>query len=214
MATHVTLPNPCKSKLERSSNYRKVSANPVNMPDGKTPYKNQIHHILCEHAILDRNPSGDADGSKKSFIKECLCMIEWDINDESNLIGLPLKSAYTRPGVVKPVNYCCHNVDHNTSEGYTNECKKWLHDNVWNTVVDKKKPHQVNADNIVSALKTCTSTFKGILTKRGRRNDGTESSWKNRFTEPEWHHPFSMASEPSDRSPGGRGMPRVLKMIG
>ena len=140
-------------------------------------------------------------------------MITWDINDASNLIGLPMKSAYTRPGVNVPVDYCCHNVDHNTSNGYTNECKTWLHDNVWNTIVDKKKSHQVNADNILDALKKCTGVFKGILTKRGRRNDGTASSWKNRFTEAEWYHPFSMGSDPSPRSPGGRGMPKVLKMI-
>lgn len=214
MATHVTLPNPCNSKLERSSSYRNACSNPCAMPDGRTPYKNQIHHILCEHAILDRQPAGDGDGSKAKFIQDCLCLIDWDINDASNLIGLPLKSAYTRSGGKTPQDYCCHNVDHNTSDGYTNECKQWLHDNVWNTVVDKKKSHQVNADNIKAALIKCTGVFKGILTKRGKRNDGTQSSWENRFTEDEWYFPFSMASEPSERSPGGRGMPRVLKMLG
>jgi hypothetical protein len=210
---HAPLPNPCKGKIERNSSYRKTCTNPVSMPDGTTPYKNQIHHILCEHAILDRKPSGDADGSKKKLIKDCLCMIDYDINEEANLIGLPMKSAYTRPGVNLPSNHCCHNVDHNTSDGYTNECKTWLHDNLWNTIVDTKKSHKANADNILETLRKCTSTFKGILTKRGKRNDGTASSWKNRFVESEWYFPFSMGSDPSKRSPGGRGKPRVLKMI-
>lgn len=214
MATHIVLPDPCHSKLERSSNYRSVCVNPCAMPDGRTPYKNQIHHILCEHAILDRQPTGDADGSKAKFIQECLCLIDWDINEEPNLIGLPLKSAYIRTGGKTPQNFCCHNVDHNTAKGYTYECKKWLHDNVWNTLVDKRKKHEVNAENILAALKRCSSTFKGVLTKRGKRNDGTQSSYENRFDEDEWYHPFSMAQEPTPRSPGGRNMPPILKMIG
>jgi hypothetical protein len=208
---HATLPNPCTGKIERSSNYRDNCTNPsAAFVDGTTPYKNQIHHILCEHAIVDREP---ADKTKKKFISDCLCMMDWDINDANNLIALPMKSAYTRPGVNKPVNFCCHNVDHNTADGYTYECRDWLHDNVWDTLVDKAKTHAVNVTNIVSALNTCITTFKGRLTRRGKRNDGTESSWKNRFTEPEWYHPFSMGANPSPRSPGGRGMPRVLKMI-
>jgi len=211
---HATLPNPCKSTLERSSSYRSECSNPCAMPTGSSPYKNQIHHILCEHAILDINPAGDADGSKLAFITDCLCMIDWDVNDASNLIGLPLKSAYIRTGGKTPQNYCCHNVDHNTADGYTNECKQWLHNNVWNTIVDRRKSHQVNADNIKAQLQSCTSTFKGILTKRGARKGGTQYCYENRFDESQWYFPFSMASRPSERSPGGRNMPRILKMIG
>jgi hypothetical protein len=80
-------------------------------------------------------------------------------------------------------------------------------------VVDKRKSHDVNTDNIVAELKNCTSTFKGILTKRGLRNGGTQYSYENRFTEPEWYAPFSMGANPTPRSPGGRNMPRILKML-
>lgn len=211
---HAGIPNPCNSKLERSSTYRDKCTNPCKMATGKSPYKNQIHHILCEHAILDIQPAGDDDGKKLQFIKDCLCMAVWDINDPSNLIGLPLKSAYTRPGVNKPQNHCCHNVDHNTSDGYTNEVKGYLHRVVWNELIDQKKPHSVNVDNIVQALKDCTSLYTDILTARGLRNKGTELSYANRFTQPKWYAPFSMSLNPTPRSPGGRGMPKILKMLG
>lgn len=207
---HASIPNPCNSKLERSSNYRSKCTDPCAMPTGKTPYKNQIHHILCEHAILDIRPDDD---SKLQFIKDCLCIASWDINDSSNLIGLPLKSAYIRTAGKTPQNFCCHNVDHNTADGYTNECKQWLHDNVWNTLIDKRKSHEVTTANIVAQLKACTAMFKSVLTRRGLRNDGTQYSYENRFTEPEWYAPFSMAANPTPRSPGGRNRPRILQML-
>jgi hypothetical protein len=214
MGSHESIPDPCKATLVRSSNYRSNCHNPCDMPTGKDPYKNQIHHILCEHAILDIKPAGDTSGKKREFIFACLCMTSWDINDSSNLIGLPLKSAYIRTGGKNPQNFCCHNVDHNTADGYTNECKEWLHANVWDTLVDQRKKHEVNAETIEAALKKCTGIFKGILTKRGARNEGTQYSYENRETEPEWYFPFSMAANPTERSPGGRGMPRILKMLG
>lgn len=214
MATHIVLPNPCNSKLERSSNYRNACTNPVAMPDGTTPYKNQIHHILCEHAILDRQPEGDADGTKATFISECLCLIKWDINDPSNLIGLPMKRAYINSHGKTPQNYCAHNVDHNTSDGYTYECKKWLHDQIWNTLIDRRKKHEVNAKNILATLKDCTTTFDGYLTTRGSRNGGTQTSYENRKTQPKWYYPFSMGKKPTPRSPGGSNLPPILKALG
>jgi hypothetical protein len=211
---HVTLPARCKSTLVRSSNYRAQCSDPVAMPDGTTPWRNQIHHILCEHAITDISPEDDdASGTKFKFIRDCLCIIKWDINDSSNLIGLPLKSAYITPRATVPEDLPCHNVDHNTSTGYTYECKKWLHDNVWNSLVDRRKSHEVNAQNILDQLEACKTKFKGLITTRGARNGGTASSYKNRKTEANWYHPFSMAKKPTPRSPGGSPMPRILKMI-
>jgi hypothetical protein len=207
---HAAIPNPCNSKLERSSNYRSKCSNPCAMPNGSTPWSNQIHHILCEHAILDIQP---ADKSQLQFIKDCLCMISWDINNSGNLIGLPLKSAYRKSNGETPVNLPCHNVDHNTADGYTQECKDWLHDNVWDTLVDQKKSHQVNAKAIQDALETCTKTFKGRLASRGSRAPGTQVGWQQRFSIPKWYSPFSMASTPTERSPGGRWLPAVFSII-
>src|SRR3974390_2598864 len=136
---HADLPSPCKAKLVRSSNFRNNCTNPRPMPTGKSPYKNQIHHILCEHAILDIQPLGDSDGKKAKFIKDCLCSTSWDINVSNNLIGLPLKSVYRNTDGRTPQNFCCHNVDHNTADGYTYECKQWLHRQIWNRLVDQRK---------------------------------------------------------------------------
>jgi hypothetical protein len=213
---HSDLPNPCHAKLVRSSNYRDNCSNPCSMPTGKSPYKNQIHHILCEHAILDIQPLGDQDGKKARFIKDCLCTTKWDINVSDNLIGLPLKSVYIRSQGKTPQNFCCHNVDHNTADGYTNECKQWLHDNIWNTLVDQRKKHNVNAEAILDMLTQCIEHFTAELESRAIRpaGEGTQYAYENRFTEAGWYEPFSMAFNPTPRSPGGRGMPKILAMLG
>lgn len=208
----------CKSKIT-ASNYRKNCSNPMAMPNGMTPWPNQIHHILCEHAVLDIQPSNDADGKKLAYINECLCIADWNINDSTNLIGLPLKPAYIKSRGTDPQNLPCHEVDHNTSNGYTFECKQWLHNNVWNTLIDRRKAHETSAEDIIAALKKCTSLYKSIITKRGNRGPGrcgTEICWKKRFEkkyEYEWYKPFSMSSDPSHRSPGGRWLPDIFEKI-
>ena len=213
---HSAVPVPCKSKLTKSSSksYRAACANPCAMNDGKTPYNNQIHHILCEHAIAVIEPADDPSGEKLSLINDCLCMITWDINEAVNLIGLPMKSAYVNSGGRIPKSSCCHNVDHGSADGYTQECIDYLHAQIWDTIVDKKKSHQVNAKNILQALKDCTTEFTTRLTNRGLRDGSdTQVSYVNRLTRPKWYHPFSMAKKPTKRSPGGSRMPRILKMI-
>jgi hypothetical protein len=221
--THVALPSTCNSVVVRKGDYRKTCKNPVSMPTGTDPYRNEIHHILCEHAITDINLHGDDDGSKFKLIVACLCVIDWDINAEANLVGLPLKQAYrdlyaSDAAVESPKDTPCHNVDHNTSDGYTSECKQWLHDNVWETVVDKSKTHEFNQEAIKSGLESCTSKFKSLLVKRGKRNGakGTKWSFAHRFDADQkdtWYHPFSMGKDPSPRSPGGTNPLPVLKLI-
>lgn len=208
---------PCSSKLT-SSNYRKNCSNPQAMPTGSKPWKNQVHHILCEHAILDIDPDGDSDGKKLAYIDECLCIADYNINDGYNLIGLPLKPAYIKSRGKTPENLPCHEVDHNGGPGfYTDECKEWLHSNVWNTLIDRRKFHTTGPEDIVKALKQCTGVFKGKLTKRGKRGPGpggTQYSWENRFDYPnEWFRPFSMADDPHWRSPGGRHYPPIFTII-
>jgi hypothetical protein len=214
---HLGVPNPCNSKLVRSTayKYRKACKQPPGITTGSKPYVNQIHHILCEHAILDIEPDPDPSGKKLKFIEDCLCIAKWNINDEPNLIGLPLKWAYMNPdtAATRPVNFCCHDVDHNTADGYTNECKEWLHTNVWNILTAKKSIHDVDVEAIVEQLNKCTERFKKLLAKRGKRNGGTASSYLNRLTEKKWYEPFSMAATPRKRSPGGHHMPKIFEMI-
>jgi hypothetical protein len=211
---HAKVPTPCKSKLTRSSNFRKSCSNPRAMPTGKSPYKNQIHHILCEHAILDIQPAGDTGGKKLKYIKACLCSLGWDINESGNLIGLPLKSVYRNTQGKTPQNFCCHNVDHNINEGYTTECKKWLHRQVWNQL-DEKDGHEVTSAMIMQGLQDCIENFTGLLESRALRpgGEGTQYAYENRFTLDEWYAAFSMAEFPTERSPGGRGNSKLLARI-
>lgn len=215
MGKHLSLPAKCSSVLVRKGNYR------GNCPphggrkftDGKTPWRNQVHHILCEHAITDFSVPKD----KFDYIKACLCIAAWDINVANNLVGLPMKSVYIRSGGKTPTNLCCHNVDHNTSDGYTNEVKKWLHKNIWDTLQANQKDHKVEAKDIAGQLDGCISHFKGILKQRGARNLGTLSSYTKRFDADQakkWYKPFSMAAKPTHRSPGGRFELKIFKAIG
>jgi hypothetical protein len=199
--------------------YRKTCKDPGDFPTGSIPWRNQIHHILCEHAILDIEPDNDSSGEKREYIDACLCIADYDLNNVDNLRGLPLKSAYVKSQGTIPQNLPCHNVDHNTVDGYTNEVKEWLHNNIWNTLIDQRKKHETSAKVIVAQLNTCTTTFKGVLTKRGKRGvkpGGTLINWQNRFdpkNEDTWYEPFSMAKTPTKRSPGGRWMPAFFEMI-
>src|SRR5277367_336970 len=129
--THAKIPANCAAKLVKSSSssYRAACTNPGGINSGDSPYKNQVHHIVCENAILDIKPLGDKSGEKTKFIMDCLCATQWDINDADNLIALPMKSAYRKSKGKTPKNFVCHNVDHGGTKGYTEECKGWLHDN-------------------------------------------------------------------------------------
>jgi len=211
-ATHAKIPAKCEAKLVKSSSssYRNACTNPDPMPSsGDSPYKNQVHHIVCENAILDIKPSGDKPGEKTKYIMDCLCATKWDINDAVNLIALPMKSAYRKSYGKKPQNFVCHNVDHGGPRGYTKECKDWLHDHIWNTLVDKRKGHDWNTQQILDQLKECKDYFTTQLQTRARRPGGlgTEYAYVHRVKRGDqpalknWHYPFSMAKFPAKRLP-------------
>lgn len=217
--SHSDTGDKCVSRLTRSRSrqYRKACTKPQQMLKGRKPYRNEIHHILCEHAILDITPDGDPNGEKLAYIQECLCIAEWDINNQKNLIGLPLWQAYNASDGQNPVDTVCHNVGHNTADGYTQEVKDWLHNNVWNVLIDVKKEHKAGAEEIVKALDLCSDIFEDRLLERGSRGvapGGTKISWEKRFEEENkniWYEPFSMSANPRLRSPGGQI--RIFKLL-
>ncbi len=184
------------SRLTKDSTYRRKKQ------EGFTNGDWQSHHVACEHAVAGRDMSDQ-------FLEDCLWITDWDINAPDNLMGLPINSQYRKSNGTVPVNLPSHQVDHNTSDGYTNECKQWLKDNVWDTLVDKSKTHEVNAEDIQAQLEDCSSTFKTKLNKRGNRGGkgykGTLLCWQNRHEESmkdAWYKPFSMAKYPRRRHPG------------
>jgi len=219
MAVHFERPAKCNSKLIKDSKYRKTCGG---FPDKNKPWRNEIHHILCERAILDINPDNDSDGKKRQYIDDCLCISEYDLNAKVNLVGLPLKPAYIKSRGKIPVNLPCHNVDH---PPYTEEVKSWLHKNIWNTLIDRRKKHDTTAKAIVEQLNNCTTMFTKVLNKRGGQRgvrplgtepSWTEASWTGRFDPANadtWYKPFSMAANPSKRSPGGRWRLALFEMI-
>lgn len=200
MGEHLALPATCKSVVVRKGNYRGACEG-GRFTDKNTPWRNEVHHILCQHAITDF----DVPADKLEYIRACLCLAEWDINASNNLLGLPLKKAYKNSDYTSPVNLTCHNVDHNTRDGYTKEVRTWLHDEVWDGLVVNQKEHAVEAESIVGLLDDCIDHFKRQLKKRGERNNGTLWSYQHRLDageERQWYHPFSMAKVPTHRSPG------------
>ncbi|SRR6266516_301353 len=216
MGQHLSLPKKCKSVVVRKGNYR-GNCPPYqgrSFSTGRTPWRNQVHHILCEHAITDFDDAMEKE--KLGYIKACLCIADWDINEGNNLVGLPLKTVYIRSDGETPTNLTCHNVDHNTADGYTFEVKRWLHDNIWDSLAVSQDKHKVDAKDIKGQLNDCIDHFKTELKNRGERNGGTRSSYKNRF-EPDqakkWYKPFSMSRKPTERSPGGRRKLPIFKTI-
>lgn len=211
---HMTLPARCKSVIDKGSdsNYRPncppYEVNGRKFTSGSTPWANEIHHILCEHAISDFD---DTMGPEKlEYIRDCLCDADWDINDKNNLIGLPEKSVYVNSRGTTPVNLPCHTIDHNTADGYTNEVLAWLHSNIWESLTITKSNHQMTPTTVKQLLDETVDHFKGELKRRGKRSTGTTPAYANRFEsswEQTWYLPFSMANDGHvrERSPGGRG---------
>jgi hypothetical protein len=191
-----------KSVLWRTSNYRSIC-----MGRGFTAGSWEAHHILCNHAVADRS-KGIAPADLE-YVEDCLWITEWNLNKPDNLTGLPTNKQYRASLGSIPVNMPSHQVDHNTSDGYTMECKDWLKDNVWKTLKDKREPHEVTAKVIEGLLNDGVTHFTALLVERGTRPDGkgTKYCWDRRFPNhpehvPSWYYPFSMGADPRPRHPG------------
>jgi hypothetical protein len=212
MPTHFQKTNDRKSVLERNSTYR------ANCSDGFVSGLWQAHHITCHHALGGR----EIADKYLEYVNDCLWITDWDLNDSANLVGLPLNMQYRMSDGTDPVDKCSHQVDHNTQGGYTDECKQWLKTNVWDTLTNVRKKHEVTAKDLKAALNQCTGVFKGKLTKRGSRKGGTVTCWNNRhkpsYAE-KWYYPFSMGDTPSHRHPGPdtdlwKKMAGIFKLLG
>lgn len=185
-----------KSVLHRSYNYRQKTHNSGN---GYFKRKWQAHHILCHHALAEKHRK-DFDNNEK-YIEKCLRITEWDLNNNDNLIGLPVNKAFKDSASDNMVNFpelCSHQVDHNTNGGYTEECISYLQENVWKTLHKQRIPHEVNAKSIAEELKMATQHFATQLKIRAERNGGTIVCWNKRHNpdmEFKWYFPFSMAED-------------------
>lgn len=182
----------------------------------------QAHHILCNSAITRRAEDFETKKltlEEREYLEDCLWITEWDLNNRDNLIALPTNRYYREQwGAVqqdekdrKPQYLPSHQVDHNTSDGYTHECREWLTNNVWDALKDTRQKHEVTAKTMAEFLKDGTKRFSEKLSDRGHREkdtaEGTAYCWERRFSHhPEhveqWYHPFSMGKTPRRRNPG------------
>ncbi len=195
-----------KSTLMRSSAYQR------NTTKGYRTGSWQAHHILCEASVGARS----FKPADKEFAEQCLWITEWDLNATVNMIGMPVRSDFTSTnGVIcdtstgVPINICSHANDHNTTEGYTDECTQHLKQKVWDTIKKSGQDHTTEAASIKSLLETASTYFSGELTKRANREGGTLLMWTKRHDagyEDKWYVPFSMAkdSEVVPRLPGSK----------
>lgn len=187
-----------ESKLTRAS----ASTYRGNSTTGFTAGSWQAHHILCEHAI------GSRTFEDPDFGEACLWVTKWDLNDSHNMLGMPVRTDF-RNGRVAPLNICSHSNDHNTTGGYTTECKDFIQSNVWDKVQKGKKGHTTDPKDLSAALRATSDYFRGELTRRAHRSGGTTLAWVNRHEDDwadTWYRPFSMAIEGAivPRQPGAK----------
>ncbi len=208
---HFDLPADRKSVLTRKSYYRDNTTSGftdartiTGSLDGKPAQKTcwEAHHIICEHAIGDRSFDDDAH---KDYVEACLWITDWDLNNPKNMIGLPLRKAFKAGYVAQDV--CCHQNDHNTKGGYTDECKDFMQVQIWNKLKKGQKFHTTDPQDIERFLVGASRHFDNALAARAARNGGTAQSWAKRHdtTWPlhaTWYLPLSMAAVPVPRSPG------------
>jgi hypothetical protein len=235
---HILDTEECKSCFVRNSTYRDQTKVEAWMKDEEVSW--QAHHILCNHSVSESNMAAAIPKEDLLFAKAVLWITDWDLNNSHNMVGLPTNWQYRDSDGQTPVNLPSHQVDHNTTDGYTDECTDWLKTNVWDKIKDKGKDHQANAENMKTLLKSGTDHFLGQLQKRGIRPNrkGTAYCWshrckkappdataaekKNYKQEPKWYSPFSMARDRhvNERSPGvdwkstQSALAEVLKKIG
>lgn len=204
------------SVLEKGGNY--ASACNTGYIDKKTYKDNrprfEVHHIVCEHSVA-RRFKDYKDESTRDYIEDCVWITDWDINNVNNLIGLPRNRRFrvdwartSDTSQWTPIDLPSHHVDHNTSDGYTNEVRKWLKKNIWDTLNAARKQHTTDAAKIKRQFEKAEKSFRAKLQRRGTRPPGKLVAWTNRHNTKyatTWYRPFSMGKKPRHRSPGASG---------
>jgi hypothetical protein len=145
------------------------------------------------------------DKGQTEFVRECLKLTNWNINDEPNTVGLPLKRAFVKKPNVEWNGWPCHQVDHNPL--YTDAVSERLNSKVWQKVLKNRKKCttcgtkcNINAQSVESQLKRQSKYWRTFLSGRGKEQRGTARCWKDRKDIPDqWYIPFSM--DPSDDPP-------------
>lgn len=191
--------------------------NCASLPGG---YHHQAHHLLPVQSINAYTSEPNA-----ADIKDAYWSTEWCINQDHNLMPLPIKQTYLRRPLsdtqsTKPkkdrkgrgaypaalsLDLPAHNVDHNSKHAYNDEVTEALQTKIWTKI---QKATSTGAHPAASAVAIVFSNlethFKQQLEERGKRNDGTKDSidfWKAGSKYPAsnsmgvWWAAFSMGSD-------------------
>jgi A nuclease family of the HNH/ENDO VII superfamily with conserved AHH len=166
--------------------------------------RHEAHHILCVSPVT-KVLAGNPD------IQPAIAETEWCINNKDNMVAMPLWGHTVRHYIYATQeaegdldklkapafeNWPQHNIDHNSSEGYTQE----IHDECTRIAFAiEKSGHKLKGDALKKKLDKLSGEWLDELKRRGsRRQGGTHRAWKMGARNPEgssWIHPFSMASD-------------------
>lgn len=149
------------------------------------------HHVLPAYSV---NGYGRGRGYMakrvKTWIRKCYRETDWCINQSPNMIALPVWAHYCEPWSKKDLNLPCHLWGHYY---YNREVRKDIHNTIWKKLRKTSKVHRDKGKSVEAELIELSKKWKRIVKGRGRRNQGTSYSWKNKG-KGNWHYPFSIAS--------------------
>ena len=165
--------------------------------------KYEAHHLVCVAPVSDELVA-------KEEIKGVIEQTVWCINNESNMLAMPLWGhtvmwyceitaasdipEFNAMPAPKFANIPQHDSDHNSPGRYTWEvteaCKR-LAKKI------EESGHKLKGPDLAATLNDLAGKFKNILLNvRGTRSGGTHAAWRMGQEDPNsaWCYPFSMAS--------------------
>lgn len=166
------------------------------------PIPHNAHHILCVAAVNDSIL--DVDPPVQQYIRDCCEKTTWTINNNNNLIALPLWGHtifwYVLRGRTKAPpfkDFPQHDREHNGNKSYLKEVQEKLA-KLWKTLHADRPNHKSPAKSLASDLKTLEDHFREEIEDRGKRHlGGTHAAWEDGADSPngQWYLSFSMAKK-------------------
>jgi len=168
----------------------------------------EAHHLVC---ISPATKDLLGNGAIRGAIEQT----EWCINNKKNMKAMPLwghtvkwyctitaavvpnplSAISKKKGPPKFKDIPQHDIDHNSEEGYTFECKTKVKELAKEVAASG---HKLQGSSLVDKLDGLAKEFTTLLRDRGKRKDGTHNAWQLAQDFPNdhtWIHPFSMASD-------------------
>jgi hypothetical protein len=169
------------------------------------------HHALCVSCV-NKYQVLDSHSKNRARIDAVYRKTKWCVNQEPNLIALPLRVVYER--IDAALNLPCHEWDHNNAGGYADEVTQELHVKIWQKIANaaaSKDPCKLAEAVAEKELARLAKAFKQKLARRGARKVGSKAGTKAAWAESQktpssraekWWYPFSMAKNSIAASSG------------